>query len=96
MYDILEPGASALGSLDKYWGYNTFAITPEFVADLPEIELQVRAARDSYDKAAAYNGPAMARYPGEYLQFLQLFEKQIQLVKSRSAATNRAGANPGR
>ena len=96
MYDILEPGASALGSLDKYWGYNTFAITPEFVADLPEIELKVRAARDSYDKAAACNNPAMARYPGEYLQFLQLFEKQIQLVKSRAAATNRAGANPGR
>lgn len=96
MYDILEPGARALGSLDKYWDSTKFVLTPEFVADLPEIERQIQIARDSYEKAVAYNRTAMTRYPGEYVQFLQEFERLIQRAKAESAAKARFDANPGK
>ncbi len=44
----------------------------------------------------AYNRTAMTRYPGEYVQFLQEFERLIQRAKAESAAKARFDANPGK
>lgn len=92
MYDILNPGAVALGSFGKYWSYNTFNITPEFIADLPEIERQLQIVRDSYEKAVAYNRTAMTRYPAEYVTIFQAFERHVTRAKAIAAQKDRDGA----
>lgn len=63
MFDILHPASLELAKLDKYrYG----AITPEALAEIPELERIAKFAEERWNRAKAYNPEALEKMPGYF------------------------------
>ncbi len=79
MFDILAPGAKAMGYLDKYiYG----DITPEALTEIPKIEECYTLAKACYEKGLAYNGFSMSNYPASYGRGVGFAKKALDSAKN--------------
>jgi len=78
MFDILNPANEALAYLDKYkYG----AITPEAVAEVPEIERRLAIAEAAYNKGLAYNAFSLRNFPGALGRGVEFARSAAQAAK---------------
>ena len=78
MFDILSPGAKALGYFDKYFNC---PITREFMEELSALETKIKLAHDCWERARAYNPEVLDLYPNAYTEMLGNFERMVANAK---------------
>ncbi|MCY3019293.1 MAG: beta-N-acetylglucosaminidase domain-containing protein [Planctomycetota bacterium] len=79
MFDILDPANKALAYLDKYkYG----EITPEVMAEIPEIERRLAIAEEAYKKGLAYNAFSLQNFPGALCRGVEFARTALKAAKS--------------
>jgi hypothetical protein len=78
MFDILDPANQALAYLDKYkYG----EITPEALAEIPEIEKRAAIADEAYKKGLAYNAFSLQNFPGALGRGVEFAKNALKAAK---------------